>query len=313
MHEIEIRSTSLEEARKAAAFQLGVSEEQISVEIVEEPREVSGELGGTYRVRARLRDDAFSPHAEEAEEAQEEAGPTEAAEAEKPTDDVDFSRYSLSGSDEAEEVAEAKEIGEEPAIERAFSSSRQTSSAQEEPSDRPVQHYFAEYDEEEEEEEGEPNVEVAEKARAFLQGLLPLLGVEAEAVVRYTGAERVLVELVGPDLGLLIGRYGSTLDAIQLLTAAAGNNGVEQGARITVDAENYRDRRRESLESLAASTAAKVKRSGREVVLSDLKASERRIIHLSLRDDPDVETYSEGEGRRRRLVVGPRRAPRDEE
>jgi len=151
---------------------------------------------------------------------------------------------------------------------------------------------------------------VAEAAVAFLEGLLPLLEIEGEAVMRHTGSQEVEVELVGPDLGLLIGRYGATLDALQTVTAAAANRDVEEGARVVLDAEGYRERRLHSLESLARSTASRVKKGGREVALNNLQAHERRIIHMALRDEPDVETYSEGEGVRRRLIIAPRRGGR---
>lgn len=279
MHEIEIRAKTLDEARRIAAFQLGVSEDKIDVEIVEEPRETEGELGGTYKVRARLREDAFSPRPEEAR--------PEEARARAEADGLDLSRYSLSAGEE--------EYSEE---EYPMPASAGAASGPLQPSD----------EEYEEEELGEPNLEVAAKAWAFLEGFLQLLGVEAKVTTRYTGSDEVQLELVGSDLALLIGRYGSTLDAIQLLTAAAANKGVARGARVILDAENYRQRRRETLENLAAATAAKVRRTRQPVELTDLRPHERRIIHLALRDHPDVETYSEGEGNRRKLIVAPRQA-----
>ena len=262
MHEIELRAKSLEEARKVAAFQLGVSPEQIEIEVLEEPRGLmAGLLGGTYRVRARIKEEVFAPGTEE-----------EAAEHEE--QEIDISKFTLSGAAEAAEETEEVETAEEAT------------------------------------EEGEPNREVAEKAQEFLNGLLSTWGLNASAEIRRVEAEEVEIELVGEDLAVLIGRYGSTLDALQTLTAAAANRGVERGARVILDAENYRERRRESLERLARSTAAKVKKTGREVALPNLRAHERRVIHLTLRDDPDVETYSQGEGSRRRLIVAPKRRRR---
>ncbi len=262
MHEIELRAKSLEEARKAAAFQLGVSPEQIEIEVLEEPRGlVAGLLGGTYRIRARIKEDAFAPGTEQTEATEEEQ-------------DIDISKFTLSGAQQAEEG--------------------QT----------------AEAEDEQVEKEGEPNTEVAENARRFLDGLMEVWGLNARAEIRRVGADEVEIELVGEDLAVLIGRYGSTLDALQTVTAAAANRGVERGARVILDAENYRERRRESLERLARSTAAKVKRTGREIALPNLRPHERRIIHLALRDDPDVETYSQGEGSRRRLIVAPKRRRR---
>ncbi|MCX7599231.1 MAG: KH domain-containing protein [Armatimonadetes bacterium] len=277
MHEIEIRAKTIDEGRRIAAFQLGVSEDKIEIEIVEEPRETEGELGGTYKVRARLREDAFSPRSEEVK-AEEAPARTEASE-------LDLSRYSLSATDEDYEE-------EEDAV----------------PSDSgtPSQPRGASDEDYEEEELDEPNLEVAKKAREFLEGFVQLMGIEAEVALRYTGSDEVQIELVGADLGLLIGRYGSTLDAIQLLTAAAANKSVTRGARVILDAENYRQRRRETLENLAAAAAAKARRTRQPVELTDLRPHERRIIHLALRDNPDVETYSEGEGNRRKLIVAPR-------
>jgi spoIIIJ-associated protein len=307
MHQIEIRAKSMDEARKTAAFQLGVSEEEIELEVVEEPRGVLGELGGTYRVRAFLREGAFSPREEEEPEAAPvvEAPPASAGE-------MDLARFSLSGD----------EAGEGGEVEYEF-----TPDAQPEPTPqyeaampvrpvdlnnhKPEPREEEEAEEEEEEEDtGEPKVEVAEAAKAFLEGLLPMLEIEGEAVIRHAGSQEVELELVGPDLGLLIGRYGATLDALQTVTAGAANRGMEDGARVVLDAEGYRERRLHSLESLARSTAARVKRGGREMALDNLQPHERRIIHMALRDDTDVETYSEGEGSRRRLIIAPRRGGR---
>ncbi len=309
MHNIEIRATSMDEARKAAAFQLGVSEEEIELEIVEEPRGVEGDLGGTFRVRATLRDGAFSPREEEKEEEEVVVAEEPAAPA---AGELDLARFSLS-SDDVEEIEYVERAAyvphtEEVSGEVEVTEEEETARGASMPV-RPVDLHRRE-EEVEEEDTGEPNVAVAEAAVAFLGGLLPLLEIEGEAVVRHTGSQEVEVELVGPDLGLLIGRYGATLDALQTVTAAAANRDVEEGARIVLDAEGYRERRLHSLESLARSTAARVKKGGRDVALNNLQAHERRIIHMALRDEPDVETYSEGEGARRRLIIAPRRGGR---
>jgi spoIIIJ-associated protein len=277
MYEIELRAVSLEEARKTAAFQLGVSPEEIELEVLEEPRGGGELLGGTYRVRARLREDVFSPHPPAASPPQPSA--TAAAGPE-----MDLSRFRLTAAEE-----EAAGPSAAAHTHRGLSLTQPVAG---------------------EATEVAAAQEVAARAQQFLQGLLQRLGVAAEVQVREVLPNEVHLEMTGEDLALLIGRYGATLDALQLLTAAAANRSAPQGAHVILDAEDYRARRRASLEKLARATAAKVRRTRREVVLPNLPAHERRIIHLALRDDPDVITYSEGEGNQRRLIIAPKRPER---
>lgn len=144
------------------------------------------------------------------------------------------------------------------------------------------------------------------RAQEFLAETTRLMGLETSVLIHEGEPGEIILEITGPSLGLLIGRHGATLDALQLLAAVVANSGGDCGARIIVDAENYRARRKDMLRKMAFSHAEKAKRRGQEVVIPDLKAFERRIIHLALRDDPEVETYSEGEGDDRCLVISPR-------
>ena len=111
------------------------------------------------------------------------------------------------------------------------------------------------------------------------------------------------VELVGQELGSLIGRRGETLDAIQQLTGYAVNRGQSKRVRIHVDAEGYRAKREESLERLARKVAGKVVKYRRNVTLEPMNAYERHVIHTALQDYPDVTTYSIGTEPNRRTVV----------
>lgn len=151
-----------------------------------------------------------------------------------------------------------------------------------------------------------PHTELAEIARELLQKMVTLMGSNGRVVVGPCTEEEVVLTIEGDDVGLLIGRHGATLDAIQLIVAIAANRQVDCGARIIVDAEGYRERHRQMLEAKARQHAAEAKATGREVVIRDLKSYERRYIHMVLKDDPDVETYSEGEGDNRVLVISPR-------
>lgn len=158
---------------------------------------------------------------------------------------------------------------------------------------------------EELEPEARPLSELADKALGALTKTLELMGVNASAEVQSADDECVRINISGPDVALLIGRHGDTLDALQLITALIATRQTEQRGRIVLDAENYRERRKEMLENMAHSHAQKAKRTRQEVVLLDLKPYERRIIHLALVDDPHVSTYSEGQGAGRRLVISP--------
>ena len=111
------------------------------------------------------------------------------------------------------------------------------------------------------------------------------------------------VDLVGENLGILIGRRGETLDAIQHLANYAVNRGAAKRARINVDAENYRLKREEALQRLAQKDAGKVTKYRRNITLEPLNAYERLVIHAALQDYPDVTTYSTGTEPNRRIVV----------
>ncbi len=143
----------------------------------------------------------------------------------------------------------------------------------------------------------------AEKIVDFLTGLLERMEVKAVPQVKVDAEGNYLVELVGQDLGSVIGRRGETLDAIQQLTGYAVNHGQLKRCRVRVDAEGYRAKREESLERMARRVADKVVRYRRNVTLEPMNAYERHVIHTALQDYPDVTTYSVGVEPNRRTVV----------
>ena len=120
--------------------------------------------------------------------------------------------------------------------------------------------------------------------------------------------EVVLFDLKGNDLGILIGRHGQTLDALQYLTNLAANKHAGEGRkRIVLDVEDYRKRREETLVRLAQRLANKVKRRNQRIVLEPMSRHERKIIHMALQDDPQIATYSEGEEPYRKIVIAVKR------
>ncbi|MEA4955663.1 MAG: RNA-binding cell elongation regulator Jag/EloR [Pseudoflavonifractor sp.] len=141
------------------------------------------------------------------------------------------------------------------------------------------------------------------KIVAFLTGLLERMEIEAKPQVTVNDEGDYLVELVGEDLGGVIGRRGETLDAIQQLTGYAVNHGQAKRVRIRVDAEHYRAKREESLERMAHRVADKVVRYRRNVTLEPMNAYERHVVHTALQERADVTTYSIGTEPNRRTVV----------
>ena len=144
---------------------------------------------------------------------------------------------------------------------------------------------------------------VEEKIETFMKGLLEHMGSDAVPQAKKVDDDTYAVELVGSSLGMLIGRRGDTLDAIQHITNYAVNHGQNKRVRINVDAENYRKKREESLERLALKVAGKVVKSRRNLTLEPMNAYERHVIHAALQDYPDVTTYSTGTEPGRRIVV----------
>lgn len=142
-----------------------------------------------------------------------------------------------------------------------------------------------------------------EKIEAFIKGLLEHMGSDAVPHAYLGENDTYQVDLVGEDLGFLIGRRGETLDAIQHLTNYAINRDSSKRARINVDAENYRRKREESLKRLAQKVAGKVVKYRRSITLEPMNAYERHVIHATLQDYPDVTTHSTGTEPGRRVVV----------
>ena len=144
---------------------------------------------------------------------------------------------------------------------------------------------------------------VEEAIETFLKGLLEHMGSDAVPHAYRVDEESYRAELVGSDAGLLIGRRGDTLDAIQYLTGYAVNRDREKRLRISVDAGDYRLKREESLQQLAAKMAAKAVKYRRNFTLEPMNAYERHVIHAALQDYPEVTTFSVGSEPHRRIVV----------
>jgi spoIIIJ-associated protein len=146
--------------------------------------------------------------------------------------------------------------------------------------------------------------EPAERARELVRRTLAHLGVRASVDVRETDDE-LHVEISGAELGLLIGKHGQTIDAIQFVCSQAAYRGAEDRKQVVVDAGGYRERRRSMLERQADRGVADALRYGRPVELDTMSSQERKIVHNYLAEQPSVETHSEGDEPFRRIVITP--------
>ena len=144
---------------------------------------------------------------------------------------------------------------------------------------------------------------VEARIETFIKGLLEHMGSDAVPHAWKSESDTYQVDLVGENLGMLIGRRGETLDAIQHLTNYTINRDSNKRSRINVDAENYRLKREDSLRRLAMKVAGKVVKYRRNITLEPMNAYERHVIHATLQDVPDVTTYSTGTEPNRRVVV----------
>lgn len=270
MRTVRITAKTIEAAVQQGLEQLGISREEAIVHVVEQP---SSGLFGMFHKKMAVVDisapeDAPEETPEEApvvEEKAAETAPVEPAE-EKPAP--------------AEEAAE-----EEPAA----------PAPEETPAEKkPAREEFV-FDPEEQK-------QTAEEAKAFLAGVFSgmHLTVTMECMM---SEERILINLHGDGLGILIGKHGQTLDALQYLTNLAAGKSFRHHYFVLLDVENYRERRKDTLEALAKRLAGKVKRTGEEVRLEPMAAGERRIIHLALQDDHAITTESEGEAPYRYVVI----------
>ncbi|MCR5109078.1 MAG: protein jag [Lachnospiraceae bacterium] len=138
--------------------------------------------------------------------------------------------------------------------------------------------------------------------KVFLSKVFDAMGLEADIKVELSNNE-MNIELNGEEMGVLIGKRGQTLDSLQYLTSLYVNKGSDTYVRVKIDTENYRARRKETLENLAKNIAYKVKRTKKSVSLEPMNPYERRIIHSALQNDKYVNTHSEGEEPYRKVVI----------
>ena len=279
MSYIDVTGKTEDEAISNALRQLGLERDDVSVEILE--RAKSGFLGlGAQPAKIRV---TYGPRDEEA--AAEEEVPAAPAPVEKKPEVVKA---------EAKKPARPAEKKPERKPEKKQEKKGTAAPAEQAPvENKPAPAALGE----------EVNDEKAQAIRTFLTGLLEQMETPADVRVYLPEKGRYKVILEGKNLGALIGRRGETLDAIQQLTSYSVNRTGSGRVRIQLDAENYRERREQSLEHLARKVAAKVVKYRRSVTLEPMNAYERHVIHTALQEVPNVITYSTGMEPNRRVIV----------
>lgn len=276
MRYIDVTGKTEEEAVRKALQQLGLERDDVSLEILE--RAKSGFLGiGSSPAKVRV-----SYELNVVDEPEAKAQPPKAKPAEtKP--------------------AEKKPVEKKPAAKPAEPKAQPEKQPENKPERQPQSQVS---------EQSVCDNDDARRIREFLEGLLDHMESNAQVKVYEEEKNRYKVVLEGQKLGALIGRRGETLDAIQQLTNYAVNSGRDKRVRVHVDAENYRAKREQSLESLANKVAGKVLKYRRSVTLEPMNAYERHVIHAALQDKAGVTTYSVGTEPNRRVVVAYERGNR---
>ena len=288
---IDVTGKTEDEAIQSALAQLGMDRDDVSVEILE--RAKAGFLGiGSAPARVRVSYDDGKA---------EEVKPVEKPAAPKPEKKVEPSAAPKAVPMYAPEVLQKKEprAAKEERSGRPAREERRERAPRAERAERPAPQPKPIVDLGE-----ECRDEKSEQIRSFLKGLLEHMDSAAEIKIYESEKGRYKVYLEGEKLGALIGRRGETLDAIQQLTNYSINRGSEKNrVRVQVDAENYREKREQSLERLAEKVAGKVTKYRRNVTLEPMNAYERHVIHTALQDTPGVTTFSIGTEPNRRFVV----------
>lgn len=273
METIEIVASSVEEAVEHAAAQLGVEVADVKSEVIDESKGLFGKPG-----KVTIKAWAVAKKAAKVEK------PTKAAKADEPV---------------IEAPIEAAVEEEKP--------KRRTRTRKEEPTEAPAA--IAEKAESESSDEPQGEVvaseEDAEKLLGILRSLLEAGDMRAEATISAMNGRYVHIDIDGQDVGFLIGRRGEVLNSIQYLMNVISARQLNNGVRVVVEGDNYRERRAEALGDMARRIAAQVLDRGEEAVLDALPAFERRVIHQALVDMEGINTYSEGEEPDRCVVIAP--------
>ena len=295
MEFLEVSARTVEDAITKACVDMGLSSDQLDIQVISEGS--TGFLGiGSKPAVIQARKKAGIVTAEE-EAIAAEAPAAEGAEADAAKEPK--KKGASKGTGRAKKAA--KPAGEEIPAEGEKDASRAGKAPK------------AEKKEVVPERTEEEIVSIKASATQFLDSVCKAMELPVSLTVEYEKETGGLnVDMEGEDMGILIGKRGQTLDSLQYLTSLVVNKDVKDYVRVKLDTEDYRKRRKETLENLAKNIANKVKRNQKPVTLEAMNPYERRIIHSALQNNNAVETYSEGNEPYRHVVVVPRRGGRED-
>ena len=293
---IRVSGKTLEDAITNATIRLGVTSDNIVYTIIE--HESKGFLGIGAKdavIEVRAKDEA-DYEAERLKIKAEEDAARAAQEAARKAEEEKEAALRKEMKEE-QPVPETSEQEEEPAVEETV---EETVAETEETSEETYE--AAPGKREREIKPLEDPSEAIARAEGFLRDVYQAMDMDVDLVSSYDG-EVLNVQMNGDDMGILIGKRGQTLDSLQYLVSLVVNKGSSTYVRVKLDTENYRERRKATLENLAKNIAVKVKQSRQSVYLEPMNPYERKVIHATLQSHPDVITRSEGEEPYRRVII----------
>ena len=319
----EFSAKSVSDCITDACMTFSVTSDRLDYEVVNEGS--SGFIGLGVKpavIKARIKEESF----EELEKKQAEESAAKKAEEKEKADKAAAEKAAAKEAQKKENAERAAAIREKNAAEgnddfggerREHSDRRDRGGRSRDNRKNPRRYDQNDYEyasapvEEHEEKPAKPLREIPEeekkeliaRAENFLKDVFAAMNLEAKYDCSFGEDNTLNIDLSGEEMGLLIGKRGQTLDSLQYLVSLVVNKGTEEYVRIKVDTENYRSRRKDTLEKLARNIAFKVKRSRRPVALEPMNPYERRIIHSALQNDRYVTTHSEGEEPYRKVVV----------
>lgn len=306
MDSIKVTAKTVEDALTEASILLGTSKDNIEYTVIEKGSAGFFGIGGKKAVieaKKKYTDDDLLKEVFGNKEVTKKEIKKEAKKEIKKETNKDFSRET--SKEKKEDKKEVKDFKKEEKEEKK--EEKKEKRREKKPEAKEITKEIKEETAKEESTPKQPRIpanpeEAIRRAETFLKDVLRTMEMDVEVKSVYED-DTLSVDLSGEDMGLLIGKRGQTLDSLQYLTSLVVNKGKASYVRVKLDTEDYRERRKATLENLAKNIAFKVKKTRRPVFLEPMNPYERRIIHSALQNDPYVTTHSEGDEPCRKVVV----------
>ena len=302
----EFSAKTVEDCITDACMTFSVTSDRLDYEVVSEGS--SGFIGIGKKdavIKARIKEESFEELEEKQakETAAEKAKAQEKAEQEKAKKEAEKEAKRKENAERAAAIREKNGMNEEEGEDRSYGKDRNRHGRKDNRRNDEEKKVVEEKERELKDIPEEEKTKIINDANEFLKEVFAAMKIEVNMDMKVDEYGTLTVDLSGEEMGLLIGKRGQTLDSLQYLASLVVNKDRDDYIRVKVDTEDYRARRRDTLEKLARNIAFKVKRSRRPMVLEPMNPYERRIIHSALQNDRYVTTHSEGEEPYRKVVV----------